>query len=132
MQREDHGLSAVVLALARGEAIVRFGLHSDADFDAPAVVRGVVARARVDVLVVLVIGRSTTVITTLPRVACQMSNGTGKLTAVLNAEGDVYMGLNLHLLMRALDTFIEPFCEENITDSTFEAPAAFPLLRLVL
>ena len=62
----------------------------------------------------------------------QMSLGTGNLTAVLNAEGDVYMGLNLHLLMRSLDTFISPFFEENITDSTYEEPASFPLLRLVL
>ena len=61
----------------------------------------------------------------------QMTQGTGKLTAVLNAEGDVYMGLNLHLLMRSLDTFISPFFEENIEDSTYENPASFPLLRLV-
>ena len=61
----------------------------------------------------------------------QMTHGTGKLTAVLNAEGDVYMGLNLHLLMRSLDTFISPFFEENIEDSTYENPASFPLLRLV-
>ena len=61
----------------------------------------------------------------------QMTQGTGKLTVVLNAEGDVYMGLNLHLLMRSLDTFIEPFCEENITESTYTSPTSFPLLRLV-
>lgn len=60
-----------------------------------------------------------------------MSEGTGKLTAVLNAEGDLYMGLNLHQLMRSLDSFISPFFEEIVEDSAYENPASFPLLRLV-
>ena len=61
----------------------------------------------------------------------QMSAGTGKLTAVLNAEGDVYMGLNIHLLLRSLDSFISPFFEENVTEDTYLNPQSFPLLRLV-
>jgi len=61
----------------------------------------------------------------------QLSTGTGKLTAVLNDEGDVYMGLNLHLLMRSLDTFIAPFFDDNVTEETFLKPASFPLLRLI-
>lgn len=61
----------------------------------------------------------------------QMSIGTGKLTAVLNEEGDVFMGLNIHLLLRSLDTFISPFFDENISEDTYLNPQSFPLLRLV-
>ena len=61
----------------------------------------------------------------------QISMGAGKLTAVLNEEGDVFMGLNIHLLLRSLDTFISPFFEDNVTEDTYLKPQSFPLLRLV-
>ena len=59
--------------------------------------------------------------------------GEESLTRVLNtAEADVYMGLNLKHFLKVLDTLFEPFEDESCPDTTYDSPAAFAQIRLIL
>lgn len=58
--------------------------------------------------------------------------GAGKLTAVLNQEGDLYMGVNIRHFLRTTDNFFAPFFEEHVSEEAYLQPVDFPLLRLAL